>query len=195
MRTTWSSLPSHLGLPRPAPGAALSTWTTSGETGWPSDLVQFCSRTCTGQSASAPRTCWGTSWSGRCCSCCSPAAPRSGTRPSLVSVGGKKGQRRKGWIFWMDPRYTQAKKHLVYGCSDCKSKHGTCNNHQSVWWYKFVVFFTFLPIIMFSTWFLDKINRELICVVFYAFNCLFFLFRSYLNDFVKLNLLEVQKKR
>lgn len=95
LRTTWSSLPSHLGLPRPVPGTALSTWRTSGETGWPSDLVQFCSRTCTGQSASAPRTCWGTSWSGRCCSCCSPAAPRSGTRPSLVSVGERRAKKKR----------------------------------------------------------------------------------------------------
>lgn len=64
----------------------ISTWQTWEGREWPSDPVQFCSQTCTGQSASAPRTCWGTSWSGRCCSCCFRVARGSSIRLSLVSL-------------------------------------------------------------------------------------------------------------
>lgn len=46
-------------------------------------------------------------------------------RSFLEEQERQRGQRS---IFWMDSVGTQANKHLLNGCSDCKSKHGTCNN-------------------------------------------------------------------
>lgn len=175
LQTALSSLPSHLGVSRPPPGAAFSTWWTWGETGWPSDPVQFCSHTCTGQSASAPHTCWGTSWSGRCCSCCSPAAPGSGTRPLLVSGGKRKAKKKKRFRF-LDGFHLHAGKQ-AFRCSDCKCKHGTFNNAFSGTVHIFLVWFCSL----FSTWFMDTINRNVKC--FCCFYLVVFFFSHFSGSF------------
>lgn len=88
-----SSLPSHLLLPQRHYSFLITeirTWQTWAEKEWPSDQVQFCFQIFGGHSASVPHTCGGTSWSGRCCSCCSPVAPRRRTPLSLVSENNTK---------------------------------------------------------------------------------------------------------